>query len=810
MQWHPKKVIVVVAMVMVLWLPTIQAQETETLGDSLQAYTQKLRWKNGDVLPGQLLENSSETIRWASPYFLDDLVVGTSVLDAVVFPRQSVPANEAFRVGTVSGDVWVADLIGSDDNTFLFFSERHGQFRVNRKAIISLEHREHRKFLFDGSQLTSWKTFKSKEDIDDSMFLVLQGLRANWYADREGRPRTSQDKAELFQAFKWPKRFEIDLELAFTGHSPNFVFALGKDLYQALRLEIWSDKLVAVQGTLFQPVLTIQPEQHNFRLRLTYDEGTGVLRVFDFTGNLLLRLDGVKPTIQESGLYVQNRGENLTVQRLKVYRQLAKSAKQQEDPSKPRVYMVDGEVIQGKLFVQKDSVYVLNTDGTRRNIDLQQVDRVVQPGVPLTGVNHPVALTYPDGTVLHGRVIQVSPDNVLLQTAFADAPVTCAFAGASQLHFNTNPKTGEPVQNVDKLFYSSGSLSGRVLFNENRAESPIQWKPIGALKSVRLANNTVSHIERSLQPASKASLHFDTAQFRHTLHLQSGEIFPCHITSYDGTTVNFESPFISVQRMDSTNMKALEFSNRTYPPSNDKTHTTSAKNSISFFFKDAKNGFNNGQIQKIEIWENGKKRVIKDGIKIKNLEDGEVWIIDAIDTTKFGMDPQQESKNGKLDVKLERALTVPRFNRDNPPNHILVANTDDMMRGKFLGFNGQTLQFDSKLRKFSIPIDRVARVVDVSIDSIQESAVSKEVSNQPKTTQSEVHVRLTDSSILIFEPIEVKDGKLLGRSPIYGEVSVPVDSIQYFHFGEKAKSFKSVFEKWVVRPAKEPAYGDTP
>ena len=192
-----------------------------------------------------------------------------------------------------------------------------------------------------------------------------------------------------------------------------------------------------------------------------------------------------------------------------------------------------------------------------------------------------------------------------------------------------------------------------------------------------------------------------------------------------------------------------------------------------------------------------------------------------------------ETRSMKLDVKLERALTTPRFNRNNPPNHILVASNGDLKRGKLLGINGQTIQFDSKLRKLSLPIDRVARVIDVSDDSsqLQEAVGSSDLTENRKPTTltknsstntfakaqvpgqnypAEIRVTLTDSPILIFEPLEVKDGKLFGRSPIYEKVSVPIESIQYLHFGEKAKSFKSVYEEWVVRPSKEPVYDDKP
>ena len=71
-----------------------------------------------------------------------------------------------------------------------------------------------------------------------------------------------------------------------------------------------------------------------------------------------------------------------------------------------------------------------------------------------------------------------------------------------------------------------------------------------------------------------------------------------------------------------------------------------------------------------------------------------------------------------------------------------------------------------------------------------------------------VQITLADRSILIFEPIKSEDGVLFGRSPIYGTVAVPVESIHYLHFGDyKVESLKPVFEEWVVRPSKEPEFG---
>lgn len=830
MQWNLKSLLVVVtAALAVLWTSIIQAQQTEILQSDMQT----LRWKNGDVLPGKLLESASGMIHWSSPYFSDDLVVDIGVLNSVVFPKQSAPAMEAFRVGTVSGDIWIADIDDSDAETFLFSSERHGRFRVNREAIYTLERRVHPNLIFDGSQLTNWEL--PKQDVNQPILLFGGNALPDWYADRGGHPRTDKVKAKIFHALDWPQRFEIDLELASATRPPGFVFALGKNLYEALRLETWVNELVVVQGTLFEPVLTIQPDRRNFRLRLAYDGDTGVLEVFDFAGNLLLKLDGVGQTVKESGPYVYNRGQNLTVRRLRVYRQPIDSTKQQVDPSKPRVHMMNGQVVYGKLFVEKESTYVLDEDGNRYDIDIQQIDRVVQPGAAFVEMEQPVALTYPDGAVLRGKIAQVNPGSILLQTAFSNEPIECVFAGASLLRVElSGPKNHGQIEDEDRLFHPSGNLRGRVHFDVKDG-SFIRWKPVGASEAVRLANIRRAHIERNNRRASKM-YPFDTSRFLHILHLKSGEIIPCQISSYDEKTVGFQSPFISAHLMDSTYVKALEFSGRTHANYIDRADSIYSNRSYTVLGRGGEANINikiEGAewIDKAEWVEvDPGELALKDGIVIhmgdgkkvklrpgQNLGGGVVF---------GGHFPGDISKNHKLDVKLERALTVPRFSRDTPPHHILVAENGDMKRGKLLGFNGETLQFDSKLRQFSVPIDRVARVVDVSKEAVSNQQRSRQLKNgvvKPEPSfsltdnrrlttdnHSDVCVRLTDGSILIFEPLEIKDDALLGRSSIYGEITVSIESIQHLYLGDTTMAFETAFEAWVVRPAKEPVFSNEP
>jgi len=586
-------------------------------------------------------------------------------------------------VGTVSGDVWIADLIGSNDNAFLFSSQRYGQVRVNRDAVYSLNRRMHPNLVFDGSQFKDWNL----------------NTESGWHRGPGGHPQTDRKKASIFTKIEMPKQFEIDLELVSTV-SPRFVLAIGKDKLsaasnQSLRLETWDNELVVVQDKVFEPVMTIEKDQRDVRLRLAFDSNSGEMEVLDSNGRSLLNIQGVQPTTGESGLLIRNRGDDLTVRRLSIYQQSVEGMGQPVDSTKARVHLINGQVVYGRLYVEAGRAYVVDQNGKRQGIDLAKVDRIANPDVKLAATANLAELTYADGAVVRGRIEQANSDWVILRTAFSDKPVTCALPGASLLRFGPPASEDEsPSHDSDQFFSTSGRLRGRLSFD--MPESPLSWRPEGAVRSLRLANTGGARIERNSKSVTKGPS-FDKKEFPSLLHLKNGEIIPCQILSYNENTLSFQSPFIKGRQIDSTHVKAIEFSGR----------TSGAKSSDAVIIED---------------------------------------------------------------VKLECALTVPRFKRDNPPSHIVVAATGDLMRGSLLNISGQTIQFESKLRKLAIPINRMARVVDVS--KPEEHPDKPVVANDAPDIKGKVRVTLADGSILVFEPLESKDGRLLGRSPIYGEMAV--------------------------------------
>ncbi|MCZ6772316.1 MAG: YdjY domain-containing protein [Proteobacteria bacterium] len=263
---------------------------------------------------------------------------------------------------------------------------------------------------------------------------------------------------------------------------------------------------------------------------------------------------------------------------------------------------------------------------------------------------------------------------------------------------------------------------------------------------MRLAG--AARIERDRRFVAKGTS-FDADKYPHVLHLTNGEIIPCHVTSYDKTTLGFRSPFINQRKIDSAHVKAIEF---TPSMSGDSDRESSSE---------------------IDDW------------------------------LKEVLGPEQKASPGIDPVKLERALTVPRFNRDTPPSHLLVAKTGDLKRGSLLGISGQMIQFESKLRKQTIPVERMARVVNVSKPEDELDQQTERITD----LTDRVRATLSDGSIMIFTAIESKDGKLVGHSAIYGKIALPTKSLQYLNLGDFGKEqFKSLFDEWVVHPAKEPEF----
>ena len=98
-----------------------------------------LRWRNGDVLSGTLMESRADRIRWSGPHWDQPWELAPEALDSIRFLAPSEAPGGAFRIRTATRDILLADPAGADPEAFVLESFLLGSVRIRRDAIRSME-----------------------------------------------------------------------------------------------------------------------------------------------------------------------------------------------------------------------------------------------------------------------------------------------------------------------------------------------------------------------------------------------------------------------------------------------------------------------------------------------------------------------------------------------------------------------------------------------------------------------------------------------------------------------------------------------
>ncbi len=847
-------------------------------GDARDLAAAQLHWRNGDAIPGELVDGDPASVRWRSPYFQDELVLDVGVLESVVFPKQAQVESGPFRVITVTGDIFTADIISADAEGFVFGAGFCEPFRVRRDEVYAIDRVVHPLLVFDGSQSSAWgvalpegpikdleyRVYDGREewprwtpgvvpdmarlipatdggfaagyidlgltDLTDDFAMVFSGqleatrdgeysfvvssrggvklfvdgtlvglsatgkalnavvalevgfhtLRVEygkvgergapaldlrwsgpafrgqslvginpppaWYRGEAGHLRTDRYMASIFRGMDLPDSFVMEVELAFEGN-PSFVLGLGGDASnlgtgpQPLRVETWENELVILQNNLFETLTVFQEGTREVSLWLAYDAERGRLSVRDGLGRKLADLDGVRSELRRSGLFLRNRSEEMTVRRLRVYPLDGRVMEEVADPGAARVHLADGRILYGQLMQESG---VASVGG--RVVELGDVDRVVLPERRMVeGASGGAVLMYSDGSFVRGSLEDIVAGRVRLRPSFVEDALDCRLDSASRLTFGVGRLKKDKVaeqgwSQLDELRFAAGHLRGTLTFE--RSDAPFAWRPEGALEAVRLGNLGGGRVERWVGRVGGLEEDVERA-FPHRLHLVDGEVLPCLLGSYGEGGLSFASPFASGEKVGGEHVLALEFAKR-------KTEEELARGGV------------------------GGRRLAARGGR----------------GARFGVDP----------VRLERALTVPRFSRENPPRHLLISRLGDIKRGELKSLEDGVLVFESRKRVESVPVDRVAVMVGVGVggEGIALGAGGVDFKRV-------VRVDLVDDSVMVFAAERSDGRRLMGTSLLYGAVAIPVEHIRRMSFGDfQRESLQSEFSDWVMEPAVEP------
>ena len=147
-----------------------------------------------------------------------------------------------------------------------------------------------------------------------------------------------------------------------------------------------------------------------------------------------------------------------------------------------------------------------------------------------------------------------------------------------------------------------------------------------------------------------------------------------------------------------------------------------------------------------------------------------------------------------------RTLTIPRFRRDDPPTHVVLAPNGDVLRGRLLGFADGIVRFESRLEEFRFPRERIATVIWLRPDG------GDDVDAEPRPETS-VQMLLDHGFRLTMTPQRMIDGQLIGESPGIGSCRVPANAIRDLFLGApKDRPETLSYVHWVPRNAREPEW----
>ena len=574
--------------------------------------------------------------------------------------------------------------------------------------------------------------------------LVGTNRQIGWREDVGGHAMTGLKRTGLFKSVQIPDQFVMELVLA-SSSQPQFTLGFGNSEFEAeseeaLKIETWGSDVVLAQGSKVESLQGIEEGDLDVSLHLLHDAASQTIQVLDMNGTPLRRIEGMKISGNDSGVFIRNQGEDLIVKRLSLYQLRQRAPLNSADQERvPRVQLLGGSFQLGTLHPRTDKVHMIDPHGEQSVIDLNTLGHIF----PMNAQSQPSAMDvivrYHNGEKISGQLASFSSNHVQVQTGFSLKPITCHLLGAARLEFQGSPSMSDPSgKSRDRLNTSFGRLRGQLTFDLEGAS--FGWRPDGAAQPLRMDVHESVRIQRNAIGADLGVV-YGSKQFPSKLYLQSGEVFPCKITGYTSEWTGLKSPYLEKQRINSIYLKAIEFATPALSLDDEKS------------------------------------------------EEATFSLLDKMFESVSSQ--SHLSKKEKLNGILANLGQQDRF-----PSHLAITMNGDVLRGNLVRITETKTTISSKLRDIQFPNDRLYGVVDIR----PHSGIPK---NPPleksMMSHDEICLWLIDGSALIVSNVDSNKESISGVSKRYGAVTIPVKSLFAMHFGPiRANTIKHQYQEWKV------------
>jgi thiol-disulfide isomerase/thioredoxin len=158
----------------------------------------------------------------------------------------------------------------------------------------------------------------------------------------------------------------------------------------------------------------------------------------------------------------------------------------------------------------------------------------------------------------------------------------------------------------------------------------------------------------------------------------------------------------------------------------------------------------------------------------------------------------------------QTTLTIPRFRRNNPPTHALIATNGDVLRGNLLSLTAEDVQFESRLEPLRISRSRLAAIVRLEAPQPASTTETTDdgdgfITGPDEPSALPVQLTLADGYRITATPAGLDSDFLTCSSAELGQLRLPPATIREIRIGNPEDTPVAIaFQKWIAQPAKEP------
>ncbi|MBX7207684.1 MAG: TlpA family protein disulfide reductase [Verrucomicrobiaceae bacterium] len=518
----------------------------------------RLRWNNGESIPGEILDGNAVAVRWKTTLFADPLEVSWHVLRRIDQTLPAVEVKEPFSFVLRDGSHLCGDVVEITDKTITLRSARHGDATVKRSEVLSMRRLGGGDLVAAGptgdagwSVLTESGSRRSSPDpgSNSSVPTLLGGPGGALSLPYWNRGASL--KAKL------PEMIDAEFRVR-SSQRPDFKFGLAylASTMRQLAIETWDDELVLTTGDGFKVIRKIAGDERAIALRVCWDVKAAKCSVFTPAGELLAEWQPPEEiAAAAAGVNVQNKGRDLALEFLLVRKWNGKPPSK-VDEKLPRLELTTGEIFAGEVTHGSAGTFRVRAPGesAEREVKLAEVDAMFFSNDEAKISPHEVLLSYADGTRIAGKIDSIKDGEVAMRTSFADAPVKSKLDALRQIFIEVPSPDGKPpvlnIVDMDNLKFAPASLHGKLVADGG---SQPKWLAIGGVKPASVKSGDSFEITRAF-PAGT-----ETPTAPALFFTNAGDILPGDLRGIDRSGVEMISEIMDGKRIPADALNAVQF-----------------------------------------------------------------------------------------------------------------------------------------------------------------------------------------------------------------------------------------------------------